>query len=148
MTDFAGLAGVKGSTFRMVVEEGKVHEFARATRSRTPEHLRAGDPIAPVTFLAASQHWQPDPLELVRQAGFDLRRVLHGGQRYVFHGPPPVAGTELWATPRIDRAYVKQGARGGTMRFLETVTEFRDRDDRLVAETRAIVIETGAPVEG
>ena len=33
----------------------------------------------------------------------DLRRLLHGGQEYTFHGPPPAAGTELTVQTRVER---------------------------------------------
>ena len=78
----------------------------------------------------------------------DLRRLLHGGQEYVFHGPPPRAGVELTMQTRVDKIYEKEGKRGGTMTFVETVTEFRDPDGKLVAEARSTAIETGqAPTE-
>ena len=76
----------------------------------------------------------------------DLRRLLHGGQEYVFHGPPPDAGTELTVQTRVDKIYEKEGKRGGTMTFVVTVTEFRDADAaRVVAEARTTTIETGKP---
>ena len=46
------VAAVLAQPFRMMVEEGKIREFARATRSRSAEHLRPRDPVPPVTFLA------------------------------------------------------------------------------------------------
>ena len=58
----------------------------------------------------------------------DLRRVLHGGQEYMFHGPPPRAGQELTVQTRVAEIYEKEGKRGGTMTFVVTVTEFRDED--------------------
>jgi hypothetical protein len=38
--------------------------------------------------------------------------------------------------------YEKEGKRGGTMRFTEVVTEFRDASGVLVAESRSTTIET------
>jgi hypothetical protein len=77
----------------------------------------------------------------------DLRRLLHGGQEYVFHGPPPRARTELTFQTRVDKIYEKEGKRGGTMTFVEAVTEFRDASGRLVAEARSTAIETGKAPE-
>ena len=76
----------------------------------------------------------------------DLRRLLHGGQEYTFHGPPPVAGTEL----------VGADAGGGDLREgrqarrRDDLRRDRDRVPRrrratLVAEARSTAIETGKP---
>jgi hypothetical protein len=70
-------------------------------------------------------------------------RILHGEQEFVFPGPPPAAGTELTAEARIDRVFEKEGKRGGTMTFVEVVTEYRDGSGAIVAESRSTVIETG-----
>jgi hydroxyacyl-ACP dehydratase HTD2-like protein with hotdog domain len=72
-----------------------------------------------------------------------MRRVLHGGQEFIFHGPPPRAGTKLTAQTRIEDIYEKEGKRGGTMTFVVGVTEFRDEQGNLVAESRGTTIETG-----
>ena len=45
----------------------------------------------------------------------DFANILHGEQEFSFHGPPPVAGTELIGLQSIDRTYEKVGARGGAM---------------------------------
>ena len=81
------------------------------------------------------------------RVGLDLRRLLHGGEEYVFHGPPPRAGEELTFQTRVDKIYEKEGKRGGTMTFVETVAEFRDADGRLRVECRSTAIETGRPPE-
>lgn len=141
-----------GSTdreFQMDVERGKIREFARATKSANPEYLDAKAPVSPPTFLTTSSFWTP-PGESVRaKVKLDLKRVLHGGQEYVFHGPPPAAGTTLTAESRVDDVYEKEGKRGGTMTFVVMVTDFRDPSGRLIAEARSTVIETGrAPANG
>lgn len=71
-----------------------------------------------------------------------MKRLLHGEQECVFHGPPPRAGDVLVGTQRVDRVYVNPGARVGTMTFTELVTEFRDPPGQLRAETRNTLIET------
>ena len=72
-------------SFRFVVEEGKVAEFAKAVRDDNPAHRdRAaaeeqgltGIP-APLTFVAASAHWRSGPNPLAEQ-NLDLTRTLHG----------------------------------------------------------------------
>jgi len=70
---------------------------------------------------------------------------MHAEQEYVFHGPPPRAGTTLTAQSRITEIYQKQGRRGGTLTFAVMVTEYRDETGRLVAEARLTGVETAQP---
>ena len=90
-----------GAPFKMIVERGKIREFARATKSTNPDYLKADDPVAPATFLVTSAFWQDAP---VRQAGANgagagagagagYERLLHGAQEFIFFGEPPRAGT-------------------------------------------------------
>ena len=125
----------------MVVEEGKIREFARATRSRSAEHFRARDPVSPVTFLASSALWMGEENSAWQGVKRDFANILHGEQEFSFHGPPPAAGTELIGLQSIDRTYEKAGARGGAMTFTEVVTRFRNpSSERTVVEMRSVSI--------
>ena len=139
----ASIEGNRGKPFRVVVEEGKVREFARAVKSSNPAYV-AGGPQAtsPATFLASSAFWQGSESSPWGDARLNWERILHGEQEFVFPGPPPAAGTELTAEARIDRIYEKEGKRGGTMTFVEVVTEYRDDSGAVVAESRGTIIET------
>jgi hypothetical protein len=138
------LVGRTAESFEMVVELGKIREFARATKSRNPAYDgKPGDhPVSPGTFLMACEFWQHPEARAFFGVKRNFQRVLHGEQEFVFHGPPPHAGDVLVGTQRIDKVYEKPGKRGGSMIFTEMVTEFRDPDGRLVAETRNTTIET------
>ena len=127
--------------FEMAVELGKVREFARAVKWSDAGYLTGSEPLAPPTFLTVARHWQDERHSVWGQRNFG--RILHGEQEFVFHGEPPRAGDRLMGQMRIDRTYEKAGRRGGTMKFIEVVTEFRDPSGRLVAESRGTVIETG-----
>ena len=138
------IEGRRGKPFRVLVEEGKVREFARAVKSSNSAYVAEGQPPAtsPVTFLASSVFWQgPDSSPL---SGVELNwaRILHGEQEFTFPGSPPAPGTELTAQARIDRVFEKEGKRGGTMTFAEIVTEYRDGSGAVVAESRSTLIET------
>jgi len=137
--------GATDEPFTMTVERGKVREFARATMSMRPEYLDNAVPPIPPTFLTTVSFWSPGGRSVFSKVKMDLRRLLHGGQEYVFHGPPPTAGTELTVQTRVADIYEKEGKRGGTMTFVVTVTEFRDPIGTLVAEARSTAIETGKP---
>jgi hypothetical protein len=135
--------GLSDEPATMPIERGKIREFARACKSDNPAYVDARTPAAPPTFLTTVNFWMGGGASPLQQLDIDLRRLLHGGQEYVFHGPPPHAGTELTFQTRVDKIYEKEGRRGGTMTFIETVTEFRDPKGALVAEARSTAIETG-----
>ena len=135
--------GEQTPTFEVPIERGKIREFAAAIGSASPRY-REVDAVVPPTFLISSSFWTPP--EAKPDIGFDRRRLLHGEQEYVFHGPPPRAGQVLRAASRITDRFTREGKRGGAMRFAVVVTEFRDEDGRLVAEQKSTFIET-APKE-
>jgi N-terminal half of MaoC dehydratase len=127
--------------------EGKIREFARATKSRNPAYDgQPGDnPVSPGTFLMAAAFWQGPAANPFNGIKRNFQRILHGEQEFTFHESPPRAGDVLVGTSRIDKVYEKPGKRGGSMMFTELVTEFRDPTGRLVAETRSTTIETSKP---
>jgi hypothetical protein len=130
--------------YEMVVERGKVREFARATGSTAPEYLEPTNPPIPVTFLRTAAFWRPpDAPSPMAGIKLNLARILHGEQEYVFFGPPPRAGTTLTVRSRLESVTEKEGKRGGTMRLIVTVEDFLDPDGRLVAQGRSTLIETG-----
>jgi hypothetical protein len=132
-------------TYPMPLEQGKVREFARATQSRNPAY-QGPDAIIPATFLThARMAWEPRDESQIELLGFDLRRILHGEEEYIFHGPPPTVGQTLTVTTRTEDRWEKNGKRGGTMRFARIVNEFRDLDGNLVAEQRSVIVETARP---
>lgn len=133
----------------MVVELGKVREFARATKSRNPEYLTGDHPVAPATFLVTANFWQDERSAPMGPQFASYERVLHGAQEYIFFGEPPRAGTKLSVQAKPGSTYEKTGRRGGVMTFHEMITEYRDESGRLVAEARGTIIETSqAPTAG
>jgi N-terminal half of MaoC dehydratase len=135
--------GITDEPVTMPIERGKIREFARSCMSDDPAYVDDPAPVVPPTFLTTMSFWMSAATSPLARVGLDLRRLLHGGQEYVFHGPPPRAGTELTIQTRVDAIYEKEGKRGGTMTFVDTVTEFRAADGTLVAEARSTAIETG-----
>ncbi|WP_433218259.1 FAS1-like dehydratase domain-containing protein [Dactylosporangium sp. CS-047395] len=141
MGQLSQFEGRSGAEFTMTVEKGKIREFGAAVQATHPRY--GGDaPVAPPTFLASSAFWTTGDSSPWGDSPPDLSRVLHAGQQYVFHGPPPSAGTVLHCRERIDRVYTKQGRRGGALEFADIVTEFRDAGGKLVAEARATLVLT------
>ena len=144
MANFAAL-GTTGSPFPVRIERGKIKEFAAATGSVNPAYWEDDRALIPPTFLTTQMFWQEwagegaSPWHTVE---LDQQRGMHAEQEYVFHGPPPRAGTTLTAQSRITEIYTKQGRRGGTLTFASMVTEFRDESGRLVAESKLTGVET------
>jgi acyl dehydratase len=138
--------GTRYPGFELPVERGKIREFARATMSDNPDYLDDPFPVITPTGLMAAGHWAPDGsasfLELI---DFDPALLLHGGQEFRFPGPPPRAGDVLTVESWVDARYEKEGRRGGTMRFAEIVSEYRDPEGKVVAEARMTLIETARP---
>jgi hypothetical protein len=133
--------GATGTEYEVLVERGKISEFAVAMQSENPAY-RGAEALAPPTFLTSGARWAPEGGRI--DTGFERARLLHGEQEYVFHGPPPRAGDTLIARERLVDRYAKAGKRGGEMRFAVVTTEFRSPAGDLVAEARATYIETAA----
>jgi hypothetical protein len=136
-------SGREGAPFTMELERGKIREFARAVRAEHPSYTADDAPIPP-TFLTTTFFWEEwvdgaNPWHAVKM---DQQRGMHAEQEYIFHGPPPRAGTRLHCRSRIAEIYEKQGKRGGTLTFAVMITEFRDDQGVLVAEARMTGVET------
>jgi hypothetical protein len=133
--------------YDFLIEAGKVAEFAKATKSSRREYQALSNSSIPPTFLfTAGTFWAPVDADPSGDGiGLDLTRILHAEEEFVFHGPPPAAGSHLKVTPRIGEPYEKQGSRGGRLKFVEIVNEFRDLDGRLVAEQKSLLVETERP---
>jgi hypothetical protein len=127
--------------FEVPIERGAIREFAAAMQSGNPAY-HGPEAVIPPTFLTTAVRWAPEDARA--QHGFDRRRLLHGEQEFVFHGPLPRAGQTLYASEHVGGRYEKEGKRGGTMRFVVLVTQFRGAEGALVAEARSTLIERAA----
>ena len=144
----ARLVGLEGGPFELVVELGKVREFARATHAEDPAYARSSAPSIMPTFLASAAHWAPHERALLERIPGEPSRRLHGEQEFTFPGSPPRAGDRLRGRSRIEAAYEREGRRGGRLRFYVLETTFRDERDAVVAVARTTVVETErAPAE-
>jgi acyl dehydratase len=155
---------------RFYVDRTGILLFASALGETNPiyydEEYASGTPlggvIAPPTFAISSAHWNPEyPLRGVRRippaaprpegaagAGLaNLARVLHGEQRFDYHKPLR-PGMELEVSMRPGKSWTKEGKRGGTLRFSEQISEFRDAAGELVLTSTSVVIVTEKAVEG
>lgn len=141
--------GAEGTPFVLDVERGKIHEFARATRSSHPSHFEGDDVVSPPTFLTTQFFWEElvegsNPWHLVKMS---QKRGMHAEQEYIFHGPPPRAGQRLFCRSKVTEMWEKESRSAGTLTFVKMVTEFRDADGVLRAEAILTGVETAKPPE-
>jgi hypothetical protein len=156
------------------IEAGHIMMFARAIGDENPiyfdaeygEKVGLGGVIAPPTYLQASAQYDPDyglrprqgqpwigsgrtPTGLVRETGGSGESKggggLHAEQHFEFLRPIR-PGDVLHSTWRLGETWEKQGRRGGALVFSESITEYRDESDELVAIARSIGVRTQQPV--
>lgn len=127
----------------MVVEQGKIREFAKAILDDNPVYSE-DDPPVPPTYTMAIAHW-PAPTggagAGLANLGLDLLRVLHAGQEYEYLGEIKV-GDKLTTRSKISDLYEKEGKRGGTMTFVTSETTFTNQRGEDVLIARTILVQT------
>ena len=159
---------------RFPVESAHIAMFARSINDPNPVYYDAqyaassevGGIPAPPTFVQASAQFDPDyPLRpkfdqpwfgsgreatgIVREPGSGGgggSGGLHAEQHYEYHRPL-LADDVLTARTRDGDRWEKQGRRGGSLQFSETITEYRNRAGELVVTARGVGVRTGQVVE-
>lgn len=128
----------RGAQFRFPIEEGKIHEFARACFSTQSTYLGCG-PVMPPTFLKSSQFfWEVPGKSAVDLVEFDpTNPPLHAEQSFEFVGEPPSAGTTLYGETVVESITEKPSRTFGTLTYVVIATEYRDATDVLVAIARS-----------
>jgi len=127
----------------MLVEQGKVREFAKAILDDNPVYSE-DDPPLPPTFTMAMAHWpapQGGQAAGLSKLGLDMLRVLHGGQEYEYLGEIKV-GDKLTTRSKIADIYEKEGKRGGTLTFVTSETTFTNQRGEDVLVARTILVQT------
>lgn len=129
-----------------------------------------GGVIAPPTFVQASAQYDPNfplrprigepwfgsgreptgvkakPKAEGEKGGIgQSSRVLHAEQKYEYHKPIR-PGDVLTVTTRPGRRWEKEGRRGGSLKFSEAITEFRNQAGELVVTATMVGVETGQAV--
>ena len=160
---------------RFPVEASHIMMFARAIGDDNPiyydeAHAATTEPggiIAPPTFAQASAQFDPDyPLRpKIGEPWFgsganptSVKRMstdgggggggggLHAEQHFEYHRHLR-PGDVLSATVRKGDTWEKQSRRAGTLKFAETITEYRDQNGELVITARGVGVKTEKPVE-
>ncbi len=161
---------------RFPVEGSHIMMFARSIADPNPVYYdedaakAAGlDGVpAPPTFVQASAQFDPDyflrpkvgqpwfgsgknatslpPKEEGSGGGGGGGGGLHAEQHYEYHRPL-IAGEVLTAEVKEGKSWSKEGRRGGTLQFSESITEYRGKDGELVVTARGVGVRTGKVVE-
>ncbi|MEJ6011159.1 MaoC family dehydratase N-terminal domain-containing protein [Novosphingobium aquae] len=152
MLDRAVHVGVVSEPRAVVVEEGFLKFFAKATGETDPIYFdaeaarTAGHPAipAPPTYLFSLALSAPakrgglfDP---VGGLGIDMARVLHGEQSFTYHAPIH-AGDRLVLTTTTSDIYAKKG---GALEFVVQDTQAVDSAGVLRAEMRMVTVVRNA----
>ena len=137
------IVGTEMGGSSMVVERGKIREFAKAILDDNSAY-ESDDPAVPPTYTMAIAHW-PAPKggqgANLAGLGLDLLRILHAGQEYEYLGDIK-AGDTLTTRSKISDVYEKEGKRGGTMTFVTSETTFTNQRGEDVLISRTILVQT------
>ena len=137
------VVGKEYPPYAVTVERGRIKDFARAIGDLNPFYLddevgRAspwGDVIAPPTFPIS---FRDDAIDLLRDIGTDVSRLLHGEQEFEIFQPLRPGQTYLCRSKIVDQ-YEKTG-KSGAMGFVVRETTITDTDNEVVARMRGITV--------
>jgi len=150
------------------IEASHIMMFARAVGDPNPIYFDAeyaagtevGGIIAPPTFTAAAMQFQEQtPMRpVIGQPWFGSGRTptgverqrngggsgLHAEMHYEYFKPLR-PGVVLTGRSYPGNSWEKEGRRGGTLHFAETVTDFTNEDGDVVLRSRSVFVRTSRP---
>lgn len=91
-------------SYEFPLDYSKVREFARAVKTDDAAHTGTAPVIPPTMLTSGRMIWEPAEQSGFVKLGFDRRRILHGEEEYVFHGPLPARDRPSRPTPASARA--------------------------------------------
>tara|TARA_R110000782_G_scaffold268393_1_gene364829 strand:- start:88900 stop:89358 length:459 start_codon:yes stop_codon:yes gene_type:complete len=130
------------------VEKGQLRFFAKATNETNPIYFdedaarAAGHPTipAPPTFLFSLALGAPakrgNVLDAENGMGVDMRRILHGEQKFEYHRPI-YAGDRVTLVTTTSEIYDKKG---GALEFIAQDTEATNDAGELLASMRVVTV--------
>ncbi|BDH58556.1 MaoC family dehydratase N-terminal domain-containing protein [Tsukamurella sp. PLM1] len=144
MTIAPDVVGTRLPSTELTIDPGRLRLFAKAIGETDPVFTdlatarAAGHPSLPVppTFLFAIELEQPEPFDWLAAIGVDLRRVLHGEQRFEYHSVAH-AGDVLTAHPSIADVYTKKG---GALEFIVKQTSITRANGENVADLTSVIV--------
>ena len=157
---------------RFPVEASHIMMFARAVNDANPIYhdeeyaktTEVGRVIAPPTFAQSSAQFDPEYFlrPKVDEPWFGSGREatgrapgegggggpagLHAEQEFTYHRHLS-PGDVLTAEMKPGKEWEKQGRRGGSLKFREGITEYRDQNGELVITARSVGVQPSKVVE-
>lgn len=139
------LIGHKVGVFSVDVEKGRLRFFAKAIGETDPIYTdeaaakAAGHRSLPVppTFLKCLESEGRDVVELLNLVGFDLGRVLHAEQSFVYH-KMAYAGDVLTFDGCICDIYEKKG---GALQFVVMEAQVTNQDGEHIANIHSSLVQ-------
>ena len=127
------------------VEKGRLRFFAKAIGETDPIYTdeaaakAAGYASLPVppTFISCLQGEGRDLVEMLNIYGFDLGRILHAEQAFVYHATA-VAGDTLTFDTRVVDVYEKKG---GALQFVVNETRVTNQDGIHIADVHSTLVQ-------
>jgi hypothetical protein len=137
-----------GKTFAPVtrdVEAGRLRFFLDVIGDRERAFSKEGRLRVPPTYLFCLEMMdEPDPVAWLKGIGVNLMHILHGTQRFTYHGPS-FAGDRLTFESRIDDIYEKKG---GALQFIIRQTSVRHEGGDRVATLASTVVYRDPAMQG
>ena len=126
------------------VEKGRIRFFAEVVGATDPIHLDAAaakaagyrNVVAPPTFIFGAESDSGVLMKLLDTLQIDLRKVLHGEQRFDYHAPV-CAGDTLRFETRVDDIYDKKG---GALEFVVNDTKVTNQLGEHVADLHSVLV--------
>jgi acyl dehydratase len=127
------------------VEKGRLRFFAKAIGETNPVYTdeaaakaagHKGLPVPP-TFLMCLQGEGRDLGEMLNILGFDLGRILHAEQEFIYH-KMAYAGDTLTFDTKVSDVYEKKG---GALQFVVNTTRVTNQQGEHIADVRASLVQ-------
>lgn len=139
------LIGRSLGTTTAEVEKGRLRFFAKAIGETNPIYTdeaaarAAGHRALPVppTFLICLESEGRDLFEMMKILNFDLARILHAEQEFIYH-QPAYAGDTLTFETKVADVYEKKG---GALQFVVNSTRVTNQHGEHVADVRASLVQ-------
>ena len=126
------------------VEKGRIRFFAEVIGVTDPIHLDAAaakaagyrNVVAPPTFIFGAESDSGVLMKLLDTLKIDLRKVLHGEQRFDYHAPV-CAGDTLRFPTRVTDIFDKKG---GALEFVVNDTKVTNQVGEHVADLHSVIV--------
>jgi len=126
------------------VEKGRIRFFAEVIGATDPIYFDASaaqaagyrNVVAPPTFIFGAESDSGVLMTLLDTLKIDLRKVLHGEQRFDYHAPV-CAGDTLRFQTRVTDIYDKKG---GALEFVVNDTKVTNQLGEHVADLHSVIV--------